>query len=566
MVLQARKQLITLQETLYKRAYKDAHALAVGTSRSLAAYSSRFEQSLPENFSHTTIAKLCQKIEKSSIVLYGDFHTLRQSQRGLVRIIREMLQTEPRKKISLALEAFRAADQIFLDGFQRGTLSEEKFLRKTDYHVRWGFPWNNFKMLLDFARDHGIYVFGINSENSGKDSLNKRDNFAAEVLSRRSSSHPGEIIFCLIGEHHLADNHLPKSILNDVVGRKAKVLRIVSNVDKYFFQISREKPTLSTEYLKLKDNLYCVMNSPPWLKWHSFTIWEELRSIDEYQDFDDELENEEEFEQYTEQTYDVDYHFLSIVKELAKFIGAKIPENSLSKFTIYSNLFSDQVGQVNFGDAELDSEIEIMLRRSNLDGIYFVSDSNVILLNDLSINNLSEVASQFIHKLLTGFSDTNGDESERFQRRIIKSMIGMLGSKMLNPKRKCLTLNEFRKYIKNNHRKRLSGHLKMIRCAYREIIRYHDWMAAKTFDYDGSECFVPRKICESDIECNFEISRAIGLDLGYQLYALVMSNKTSDTWIRKVFQNEISNHTDVWEILKNIFQVVYHPGRKKINI
>lgn len=181
---EAKAQLINLQQTLYQKAFKDAHALASGVSRSLLAYSQRFEKSLPNSFERTDLRELLKSIFASNIVLYGDFHTLRQSQRGLVRLLRAV-HDKPIKgrTFALALEAFRADDQRHIDAYLRGTLDEAQFLRKTDYHKNWGFPWANFKMLFDTAREYGMAVLAINSEQSGRGSLRKRDDYAARSSS-----------------------------------------------------------------------------------------------------------------------------------------------------------------------------------------------------------------------------------------------------------------------------------------------------------------------------------------------------------------------------------------------
>src|SRR5690606_9916573 len=80
----ALKQLRQLQKDLYDKAYAEAHTVVAGTSRAILAYSDQFEASLPVTFERSTLTHLIETLRKRDFLLYGDFHTLRQSQRGLL--------------------------------------------------------------------------------------------------------------------------------------------------------------------------------------------------------------------------------------------------------------------------------------------------------------------------------------------------------------------------------------------------------------------------------------------------------------------------------------------------
>src|SRR5689334_3976793 len=75
-------QLRQLQQTLYEKAYQEAHDIVAGASRTILSYSAKFERSLPKTCRSATLAGLIEEIRRKRFVLYGDFHTLRQSQRG----------------------------------------------------------------------------------------------------------------------------------------------------------------------------------------------------------------------------------------------------------------------------------------------------------------------------------------------------------------------------------------------------------------------------------------------------------------------------------------------------
>jgi uncharacterized iron-regulated protein len=553
---EARHQLIDLQRTLYEKAFRDAHALASGTSRSLLAYSQRFERSLPDRFTKVDLKDLTKQAISSDIVLYGDFHTLRQSQRGLIRVLRAMYERPTKgRTITIAMEAFRARDQKLIDGYLDGSLDEVEFLRRTEYHKSWGFPWSNFRMLFEFAREHRLRVIGINSDRTGRDSLRSRDDFAATILTTHLYENPEDIVFCLIGEHHLADQHLPRSIVRAAAKRheKVKVMRIMSNIDRYFFDLPHDKPLITTEYLKLRPDVFCVINSPPWMKWQSYIMWEELRGIADYVDSPDGDEGDSEFDQYTEQTYDIDYHFLSISKSLVDFLRIKMKSGDLTKFSIYSNLYSEETDKFSSNSPEKQSNMDRILERANVDGVYFVSDSNIVLLNHLSLNNLSEAAGQFVHRVITDFSDENGTDVEKFFRRIIKFAVGMAASKMLNPKRQCLHFEHFSEYLEQNRHRRLPLQQQGKRECFRNCLKFRIWMHDHIANGSKSYGRFPKSIIKSDLDLSFEVSRALGLTLGYQLYAGVMSNTMPGSWIRDLFLARADSGSSAHQILSELF-------------
>lgn len=551
----AKKHLLDLQRSLYQKAYQDACAYAKGTSKVLLAYSSRFEENLPETFHDSSHDHVMSQILKSNVVLFGDFHTLKQSQRGLLRILRSLRNRKRKnKEIIIALEAFKAIDQKSIDLFLDRKIGESEFLKATNYKTDWGFPWSHYKIFLEFARDENIKVVGINSHKSGKDSLKKRDDFAAERIVHLALKNPESIIFCLIGEYHLADEHLPRSLKVTAVKNHVplNLMRILTNVDKYFFEMNPSKPSMTTEYLYLRDNIFCIMNSPPWMKWQSYTLWEEMRDIDQVDDYFDEGEDEDEFDLYTEQTFDVDYHFLALLKSLVKFLNLQIDEVSLSEFSIHNFIHEDIVEQVVLERKENNFYTRIALERSHLDGFYFLPDRNIILLSQLTINNLTEASGQFLHFQKNKIQENSLDHVHSFYLRVIRNMAGMIAAKILNPRRKCLSLFHFKKFLDNNYKKKLHGHPHDVRMAASLILKHHEWVESIIKKHESKFNAHSKKIYELDLELNYEISRSVGALLGCAVYSKVMTNKLDANDLKEVFDTSLQSFDDVWNLfIKN---------------
>lgn len=557
----ALKQLRQLQQTLYEKAYQEAHSIVAGSSRTILAYSAKFQRSLPKKFRRTTQADLNEAVRKRRFVLYGDFHTLRQSQRGLLRVLRNYTDRQKTNKVVIALEMFKAIDQDFIDAYLAGKIPEEQFLDSVNYHSDWGFPWPNFKMILDHAKAKKLPVIGINTENAGKDSLASRDRYAAACLADAAEKYPDHKIFCLIGEYHLADQHLPKALGLELKRRRQKndVLRILNNVDQYYFELQKQ-PTnhSSTDNLKMRPDFYCIMNSPPWMKWQSFSFWEELRHAGNMQvaGAEGDFDPDPDLDLYTEDSFDVDYQFLQFVKNLAGFLNLKIEDSTLESFHIHYSPDGDFYQDLSQDEEMAKGDAERMMARAGVDGVYFRSKTKTILLTYVSINNLAEAAGQYLHTLLTGLDDLRTGDSEDFYRRVLKSAVGMIASKILNPRRKCMELHHFRQFIKRQKGKKLTGAMAERTKRAEAVLRFDKWLGARVAGRDDAPPFAePQKsLVELDRKTNYELSREIGQMLGFNLYKKVIANKEPASTIRRFFKKQINDTDVLWDELTSLYR------------
>lgn len=562
-------QLRQLQKSLYEKAYQEAHAIVAGTSRTILAYSAKFERSLPKKFRRTTQADVLDQMKRHRFVLFGDFHTLRQSQRGLLRVMRAYAERQKSNKLVIALEMFKAVDQDSIDAYLAGNMDEADFLEDVNYHAEWGFPWQNFKMILDFAKSRSLPVIGINTENAGRDTLAVRDKYAARCLVDAAVRYPDHKILCLIGEYHLADCHLPKTLAAETKrrlpkeskGRPNGTLRILNNVDDYYFMLQKDTTHNSTEYLRMRKDFFCIMNSPPWMKWQSFSMWEEMRHVGAPQIADQEGEIDPDFDLHAEDSFDIDYQFLHFVKNLAGFLGIKIDSSDMESFHLHyspdGDFFKDLTDDLAIDPAEADR----MAQRAGMDGVYFVPRSNTVLLTYISINNLAEAAGQYLHSVLTGFDDMSGVPADDFQRRVLKSALGMVASKILNPRRKCMELHHFRQFIRRHKGRRLTGQANRRRAVAQSILKFDRWMQEQTKDPTTADRLAtppvaPKSLVLFDKSSHYELSREIGQMLGFALYKKVIANKEPQARLRRLFKTKASNPTAVWREVAALYQLM----------
>jgi uncharacterized iron-regulated protein len=552
-----RHHLINLQRLLYEKAFADAYSLE-SQNHELVSYSKNFENNLPLTFKTTDIREVVLSLIKSKLGFYGDFHTLRQAQRGLVRLLKEaLLISNNAATITIAMEAFKASQQSILDQYMAHEIDDDTFLNLVEYEKNWGFPWNNYKMILDFARDFNIKVIGINGGIHGKKSLSGRDRFAAKTLADYRTEHPDDLVICMIGQYHLADEHLPAALRAEFLGRglKPEYVNILTNVDKYFFELTGDLQK-TTEYLRLKKNLYCIMNSPPWIKWHSYTMWEEVR--DPNRDLVLEMDDAgaEESDIHTEITYDIDHHFLAMTENLAKFLNAPLKRQRIETFNIYSAFEFDLINLDAFGEDIAEGDMFRYIERSNLDGAYYLPQDHTILISRLSVNGLAEVAGQFFFQLQTNFDENHGTDREQFYRRIIKFTIGMVASKIFNPRRKCMTIFDYQRFLKFNRGKRLQGTMRSKRETAQAVIHHHQWLQSQSGDLPPRNMQANFIISRQDLALDFEISRAFGLMMGFYLYSKVISNQYPSDRLKDLFSTSFHSFSEVWALITELTQLI----------
>ena len=235
-------QVIKLQKATLQT-IKDKIAEHVGD---LPTDLKRFQQDYQEataSFSAiSTRDELTTKISDAKIVLCGDFHTLNQAQRVHLRLLRDQLSLG--RRIILGVEVIPASEQKNLDRFLDGSLSEKNFLKEIQYKRIWGFPWEHYRPIFQFAKEHNIPMFGLNttSTRSGAHpSLFARDNFVAKKIAALSRENEDALLFVTFGDMHLAPNHIPNKLDKALGKEKRKVLVIFQNSEALYWQLAEQR-------------------------------------------------------------------------------------------------------------------------------------------------------------------------------------------------------------------------------------------------------------------------------------------------------------------------------------
>ena len=516
-----------LQTKLYRQARSAAQELTAGNDSALIGYSRKFEKSLPRRFKKINREDFFAGIVAADIILYGDFHTLKQSQKGFVRLLQELAAFNPSRPRLIAMEAFQATQQEALDLLQQQKITEQDFLHRIDYEKTWGFPWRNYQRIVNHALTENIPIFGINSssKNKGKDKLAQRDRFCARKLTQLARQFPHHQLLCITGEYHLADQQLPAALsqsLQKTNINNKKVVRVVANIDQYYFSLNFPSEFTISHYLYLKKNLYCLMDTPPWVKWHSYTFWEEQRS--------DSVQLDRGARRYNEIMIDLDYHVLSLVSDLVKFFKFSSNPVILTLFNIVSGAPEKVIRQAQQQKLVAPYALKTVAVRLALDEFFYVDKSKTILLTRVSLNNLAEAAGQFLYDTVAR-ADFKKTATNDFYQRVLRFALGILCSKIINPKRK---LTNYYRYVDIAQGKERVDREQ--RTVAREIVRFHRWMLHRVEHCDGRIVRHLSRTVAMDERVAFEISKALGKIIGVKIYRQTITRGTPTAAIRALFQ------------------------------
>ncbi len=535
-----RDQLIRIQKKNYRRNVNLVRESS-GYNPAIKIYEKEYLRYLKSYEEISNKAELIQKALTADLVYHGDYHTLKQSQHSVLRILREI---KDKRDIILCLEMFHGRDQKYIDQFMVGELSEKMFLEKIDYAKKWPFDWGNWSPIISFCRENHISILGINTEIDdvkGITRLRKRDQYSASIIAKTLIKNPGKLIYIVDGDYHIAPNHLPKNVekLLKLLDEPVKTLIIFQNADNLYWKLCSENLEES-DVLKINGNKYCVMNTMPANKIQSYLNWLEY-SKDAYfpvhQDWEDDA-----FEDRGSMVHEM-------VTTLASILNLDFPLDALEKLTIYypSNLdFMEFVystpgfkGQLRLIRSKIKKEEGFLLE-------YQVSgaDAYLIYLANSNINMAAEEATHFLNVVLRGPLKKPVSAFDHFYRNVITECLGFFGSKFINEKRKSHSEHSIRMFLGQAKR----GELKHTDQEILQVGRYilqHFYLQRKTSDAtEFIKKFFFQYNSQSAVTRMF--STQLGYILGNKLYYALKKGKFSLRRVQSYFRDSFDEPTEAF--------------------
>ena len=357
-----------------------------------------------------TTEELQERIARANTLLVGDYHALAASQRYAATLIE---QVAPARPVVLCVEAVLSRDQEILNSWWRRELAEDALRSRLRFDRDWGYDWEPFFALLNTARDHAEAIYGLDCmPRKDMRRIRSRDKHAAAKIREAREKHPNAVIMVLFGESHLAPQHLPQLIRQDLPADV--VLTVLQNVDALYWQaVGANAGAVSTD-----ADTVCVFNSSPLEKYESYRLCLERWNSDDQTDFAPAVYN--------------------VIFSLARTLGFRLdsPHNGTQP-----RFLADSLPEVvNVGDAEsndfgqqagvdgIDSREECargMISKIEDCGCSYAAESNRFFIREFHMAAVAAESARFLLCACRNFAAEEQSESE--------GVLAHFGSRLLCP-------------------------------------------------------------------------------------------------------------------------------------
>lgn len=383
---------------------------------------------------------------RSDIIFVGDYHALTACQKFCARFLEDMIQRS--SGVVLAVEMIYGRQQRILDEWLAHGMDDDEFLRRLRYAQEWGYDWDAYGQVLKVAREARIPVLAMDCEpRTGFRRIRRRDAYAAERLADQFLRDPESKIVVLVGESHLARNHLPSRLTRALASRQLekRSLVIVQNVDALYWQRSRDGLD-SVDVVRVDSNRYCVFNATPLAKYESYR-----RILDHWRDEggDDQI--------------DLTPTVHRMIETLLRFLRvdpgrAVVPHREgvrLRLLDVFPEVYAGEedgfVRRMMLRHGLGHQSVEQVMGHLERAGSCYVPRINAIFVGTFDLAHAGEEASHFVNFALRGeiyeaWEEEPQPAHQRFYDAVMTEAVGYFGSKLIDPARNHFFETDFYRY------------------------------------------------------------------------------------------------------------------------
>lgn len=467
-----RERLLRLQKRIFHLLKAEADNLLGDTPEPIRRYERTFQRDFAQlsrgSVNQVSKESLIEAIRATDVTFISDFHAFRQSQRTAIRVLRRVVQ--PGERWLIGLEMISSKMQDALDDFQEGKISLEKFHQLIHYRETWGFQWENYAPIFNWAREHQIRLIALNKPREfvriqreyaeerswvrDISELHHRDRWAAGIitdlfapvqnLAHTSSParHARLKMIVLYGELHVATSHLPKQLTEvskNFLKTPLQSLVLHQNHDGLYWNLARSNRDFHADIFRLKKNAYCIFSGTPWTKLQSLISWAEGAPDSNFS-----IENDDDG--FVES--DTDYVALmrNYSDTIAEFIAIPPPSyETMDVITIEdADLVESTLATSSLTRAE-HATVKFLVRNNHR---ILIPGADVAYLGSPSHNSTAELATVRLFRRATRTDSIAMRTREDFFRLVLEAAFGFFGSLIINPRRKCSFPEDHRNRLK----------------------------------------------------------------------------------------------------------------------
>lgn len=507
--LSPREELLKIQKQIFRKHQRIIDESILVSEQGFARYEQNYLKHLKSFRDVATVTELKAALKHSEWIYMGDYHTNRQSQRALLRLLKRLItQTD---QFVIALEFLQKKHQPDVERFLKDKISLTTFLKRINLRKHFYFDlWENFEPIFDFAKYYQLNLYGLESAPYGA-GLKKRDQAMAANLAEIRRTNPECKVLTFVGDLHIAPENLPRQVGRALGAEYApeKELYLYQNSEKIYWQLAEKNQEDKVEIVRIDDKSFCLMNTPPIVWQQSYLNW---------------LENEEGEIDYQ----DPKHSFLELAERIAGFLRLKLPasKEEVEVFTCGDLSFLERLKEdPDFSPAER----RTIKRQVELSESYYIPKQKWVYLANVSLNHAAEEASHFIRHLVAG-DEFPRNSQDVFYANVLHEAIGFFGSKIINPKRKCTRVKDFRSMIEYFKKTTVP------RDRTFELEVGHAVLQLKKMEKNGKPIANAGEMLKNH-DLFFGVSHALGYMLGEILYHSLIQGKFRKGEIRGLYKN-----------------------------
>lgn len=527
--MKIKSRIKALHLKLYQENERRLKELITSPRRYAKADIERYErelfESIPEGFEDISIKELKGAIRKAKIILVGDYHTLAQSQKGFLRI----LKTIRSSKIVIGLEFVMASHQAYIDQYLEDRIDEKRFLKRIRYEQSWPSykVWPSFKEIFTYAKRKGFKILALDCEPFVCSSVFSRASFMAWRIAETLRENPSFRIVALIGEAHLAPDHLP-AILRDALRKmnnEVEILIIHQMLDPLWFTIV-ERGLEDREAFSIGEGRFYVPVSSPIVAQQSF-----IRMVS----------GEETLERGT-----LKQEFAKYLRELGRIFGLR-SSGLLRELEVCSPMeiaeMKDVMGKMN------EDEFAMILDKVTSGEPVSLPEYNLVIISRPIPTYIAEASAIFLKQKLSS-SHTPSNPVDFFYSRILYEVIAFFASKIFNPKRK--TPSKTHLTQKDDIDPSCDIAIKI--ALWHKRNQWQRWFSISSFDNFLRRHYFEDGLSQLDPDMLRPIIKIIGDDLGERIYVGFMKERISTSKVRHLFIADFDAQGRAFGIFKHLIE------------
>ncbi|MGV3623147.1 MAG: ChaN family lipoprotein [Archangium sp.] len=498
---------LSLQRSLYEHQARQIAQQVQSASPRFRAYQRRYEAATKRFRRPIELTEVDARVAKADLVYVGDYHTLRMAQAAYLALVKNAVKSG--RRVVLALEFVETRHQSTLDSFLQGKIGEKTFLSRIGHPYRGPFDiWPGFAPILQLAKDKKLEVIAIDRRASGPRSLELRDVAAARPIARAAKAADRPLVITLMGQYHVAPMHLPKQVealLGDV---KRESLVVYQNAEGIYWSLARRGLVERTRAVEISARELCLVNTSPVVSQRSFLDYVEAEAGDAPID-----------------ESGISLTFRHLAQGIARFSGLKIGD-AIDDVLVLGPGDFDALQRISRRARFTAKELKHLEKHVLSLESAWIPRARAVWLSSMSLNDAAEEAAHFVRHCCVGDDmERPRPRTEAFWAQCLEEALGFFGSRLVNPKRRAVTLDEWSWHFQND-----TGELKQA-AAFTLAIS-----TTLRDDVKAAQQLIPQ-----DDELMNGVSHALGYLLGDALSVAFSRKKLSAADVRALFRDRFED-------------------------